>query len=322
MAPHHPHVALVTGATSGLGHSAARQLADLGYRQVFITGRTRAKVEQAAAQLSAESGKQVFAGVEVDLCEPASVSAAVAELITRGQKVDVLLLNAGMVAGAELTRTRGGVEVTFASSLIGHHQLTMGLLAAGLLAPSARIVIAGSEAARGDMPMFSIVELGAFAATHHGGDRAAAAEALIRAAPSVKYDANDAYANAKLMVAWWVRALSRKLPAGMGVYAVSPGSAPDTSALRNAGFLMKRIMLPLMKVVPGLGASTEVAAQRYLKVAAFDTTTSGEFYASKPLRATGPIQVMQHPHFHDRLNQDATWAAVVKVSGVDFPGAA
>jgi hypothetical protein len=34
------------------------------------------------------------------------------------------------------------------------------------------------------------------------------------------------------------------------------------------------------------------------------------------------MEVMRHPHFHDRANQEAAWQAVVKVSGVDLPSAA
>jgi len=30
------------------------------------------------------------------------------------------------------------------------------------------------------------------------------------------------------------------------------------------------------------------------------------------------MDAMRHPHFHDRVNQEAAWQAVVNVSGVDF----
>jgi len=30
------------------------------------------------------------------------------------------------------------------------------------------------------------------------------------------------------------------------------------------------------------------------------------------------MEAMRHPHFHDRVNQEAAWQAVVNVSGVDF----
>ena len=102
--------------------------------------------------------------------------------------------------------------------LIGHHQLTALLLRAKLLSPDARIVIASSEAARGDVPFFSYTDLPAFAAKYYQGDRTAAVEALLRSGPNVKYQPNRAFADAKLIAAWWAAALARRLPTGMAVY--------------------------------------------------------------------------------------------------------
>ncbi|MBN4668962.1 short-chain dehydrogenase, partial [Pandoraea nosoerga] len=123
--------------------------------------------------------------------------------------------------------------------LIGHHQLTVGLLNANLLSPDARIVIAGAEPARGGVPMFKYTDLPAFAAEYNRGDKTAAVEALIRNGPNVRYVPNNAYADAKLIVAWWVAALARRLPSGTAVYAVSPGAANATNVARNAGPLLK-----------------------------------------------------------------------------------
>jgi hypothetical protein len=226
-----------------------------------------------------------------------------------------------MVPGKKRVLTAAGVEAAQAP-LIGHHQLTVGLLRANLLSPNARIVIAGAEPARGDVPMFSFTDVAAFAAKHHQGDRTAAVEALLRNGPNVKYVPNRAYADAKLIIAWWVAALARRLPSGMAVYAVSPGSAPDTLASRNAGPALKWVFIPLVKLLPGMTMTPETAARRYLQASAFGTDVSGQFFASAPKKLTGPIEAMRHPHLHDRANQDAAWQAVVKVSGVDLPSPA
>ena len=58
--------------------------------------------------------------------------------------------------------------------------------------------------------MFKYTDAPAFAAKYHQGDRTAAVEALIRNGPNVKYAPNNAYADAKLIVAWWVAALARR----------------------------------------------------------------------------------------------------------------
>ncbi|MBV8750926.1 MAG: short-chain dehydrogenase, partial [Candidatus Eremiobacteraeota bacterium] len=141
-----------------------------------------------------------------------------------------------------------------------------------------------------------------------------------RSGPNVKYTPNRAFADAKLIVAWWAAALARRLPSSMAVYAVSPGSAPATNAVRNAGALTKWLLIPLTKLIPGMSQTPEKAALRYLQASAFGTDVSGQFFASPPKKLTGPIEAMRHPHFHDRASQEAAWKAVVNVSGVDGGG--
>ena len=310
-------IVLVTGATSGLGYAAARALDGEGWREIIITGRSLARIQETATLLAAEAKREVFTPLELDLDKPSSVQSALAELVRRGRPIDFLLLNAGLVGGKERVLTAAGVEACQAP-LIGHHQLTVGLLRAKMLSPNARIVISGAEPARGDVPLFSFTDVAAFAAKHHQGDRTAAVEALLRNGPNVKYDANRAYADAKLIIAWWVAALARRLPPGMAVYAVSPGSAPDTKAARNAGLALKWVFIPLVKLIPGMTQTPETAARRYLQASEFGTDVSGQFFASAPKKLTGPIEAMRHPHFHDSANQEAAWQAVVEVSGVDL----
>ena len=310
-------IALVTGTTSGLGYAAASMLAAKGYREVIVTGRSLARVQETAAQLAAETKTQVFTPLELDLNAPTSVQSALAELVKRGRPIDFLLLNAGMVPGKKRVLTAAGVEAAQAP-LIGHHQLTVGLLRANLLSPNARIVIAGAEPARGDVPLFSFTDVAALAAKHHQGDRSAAVEALVRNGPNVKYEPNRTYADAKLIVAWWAAALARRLPSGMAVYAVSPGAATDTKVVRNAGPALKYLFIPIVNLIPGMNQTPETAARRYLQASEFGTDVSGQFFASAPKKLTGPIEAMRHPHFHDRANQEAAWQAVVKVSGVDL----
>jgi NAD(P)-dependent dehydrogenase (short-subunit alcohol dehydrogenase family) len=310
--------AIVTGATSGLGFEAAAQLAERGYAKVTITGRTTARAEEARRALVAETGKDVFATLVLDLDSSASIESAAAEIVNRHDRVDTLLLNAGIVPGTQMTETVDGVEVTFASSLIGHHQLTMALLENHVLSPNARIVIAGSEAARGDIPTFKPVDLYDLAAKHRGGDLVAAAKSIIRHDKPVKFAPGNTYANTKLFVAWWAAALARRLPAGMTVNAVSPGSVPSTNADRNANFFMKRIMAPVLRHAPkrlGLAASVEVGAKRYIDATEFGPEVTGDFFASAPKKMTGPLHRVELPHVHDQASQEAAWEAVVHISG-------
>lgn len=314
-------IALVTGATSGVGYAAARLLASEGYRQIIVTGRSLGRIQETTAQLSAETKSQIFTPLELELDDPSSVWKALAELGERGQPIDFLLLNAGMVPGKKRVITAAGIEASQAP-LIGHHQLTDGLVEAGLLSPNARIVIACAEPARGGVPFFSYTDVPAFAAKYHQGDRTAAVEALLRNGPNVKYEPNRAYADAKLIIAWWTAALARRLPSGMAVYAVSPGAAADTKVVRNASPALRYLMIPLVKLIPGMNQTPETAARRYLQASEFGTDVSGQFFASAKGKFTGPIEAQLQPHLHDRASQEAAWQAVDKVSVLDFSSTA
>jgi len=311
-------IALVTGTTSGLGYAAARALAGEGWREIIVTGRTLARAQQAASELAAETKKQIFTPLALDLDKPSSVQSALAELVKRGRHIDFLLLNAGMVPFKERMITAAGIEASQAP-LIGHHQLTVGLLNANLVSPNARIVIAGAEPARGGVPFFKYTDVPAFAEKYCHGDQTAAVEALIRNGPNVKYVPNNAYADAKLIIAWWVAALARRLPSGMAVYAVSPGAATDTRVVRSAGPLLRYLFIPIANLIPGMNQTPEVAARRYLQASQFGTEVSGQFFASAYGKFSGPIVVQLQPHLLDGANQEAAWQAVVNVSGVAYP---
>lgn len=307
--------ALVTGATSGLGFEASAQLAEAGYRKVTISARTRQKAEIALAALLDRTGKDVFDYVVIDNDHLPTVEAAVAELVERDDEVDFLLLNTGVAPPKDLVRTSDGIEATVAASLIGHHVLAVRLLEKGLLGNNARIVIAGSEAARGDVPTFNPVDFGAFAAENFGGDLEAAIESQIRMEPPAQYKPGDTYATAKLFVAWWAAELADRLPSGMTVNAVSPGSTPDTDAARNAPFYMRRIMMPIFKIVPGMSHSVETGAGRYIEASTFDDTVTGNFFASKPKKMTGPLVTIEMDHVVNPEAQRALWVVTSRVAG-------
>ncbi|MCT2588459.1 SDR family NAD(P)-dependent oxidoreductase [Streptomyces sp. N2-109] len=99
-------VALVTGATSGIGLATARLLASGGHR-VFIGARSASAVEATVKELRAQ-GMEVD-GCVLDVCEPAAISAFVAAARQRYATVDVLVNNAG--------RSGGGVTADISDEL-------------------------------------------------------------------------------------------------------------------------------------------------------------------------------------------------------------
>jgi len=134
---------------------------------------------------------------------------AAAQLKERGGQIDYLLLNAGMMGSATLTRTKEGIELAAAASLVGHHVLTMQLLDDALLSPKAHIVISGSEAARGDVPMMTLTDVPEFADKHTGGDRVAAVVKMLKGEEPYVYANTPNYAHQSA----WSTPISTILPA-------------------------------------------------------------------------------------------------------------
>jgi len=108
-------VAIVTGATSGLGRAAAESIAALG-AHVCIVGRDPERTERARAEISAAAGSAVEAEV-ADLSSLAETAAFAARFAAAHDRLDVLVLNAGALTHT-YTVTHEGYESTLATHVL------------------------------------------------------------------------------------------------------------------------------------------------------------------------------------------------------------
>src|ERR1700753_84895 len=102
---HERRVVVVTGGSDGIGAAAARALVDRG-DQVVLVGRSPGKTSAGGAELGVEGHVADFARLD-------EVRELAAALRARYPRVDVLLNNAGLIAGARRTLTADGHELTF-----------------------------------------------------------------------------------------------------------------------------------------------------------------------------------------------------------------
>jgi NAD(P)-dependent dehydrogenase (short-subunit alcohol dehydrogenase family) len=123
-------VALVTGASSGLGQETARALAEHGAR-VIMTARNLPKGSDVAAGIRSSTGNSQVEVEELELGSLASIRAFAKRLLARQDTLHILVNNAGVMA-CPFAKTSDGFELQFGSNHVGHFLLTC------LLAPALR----------------------------------------------------------------------------------------------------------------------------------------------------------------------------------------
>jgi 3-oxoacyl-[acyl-carrier protein] reductase len=86
-------VALITGASQGIGHACALKLAEAG-ATVAVAARNQAKLDELVAQISAAGGKA--AAFLLDVAEEEQIKSTVKAAIAQFGKIDILVNNAGI----------------------------------------------------------------------------------------------------------------------------------------------------------------------------------------------------------------------------------
>lgn len=139
-------LAIVTGATGGLGLETAQALAAAG-AEVILAGRNPAKGSTAEARIHSryKNANTRFEGV--DLASLASVAAFAKRMLAAGRPIDILVNNAGVMALPKRQITADGFEMQLGTNYLSHFALTARLLPL-LSAAKARVVQLSSIAHR------------------------------------------------------------------------------------------------------------------------------------------------------------------------------
>jgi NAD(P)-dependent dehydrogenase (short-subunit alcohol dehydrogenase family) len=145
-------IALVTGASSGIGEATAERLAQAGYK-VFGTSRR-----------GAQAGTRSFEMLPLDVTSEESVQAAVGEVMRREGRIDLLVNNAGFgvaPAGAEES-SLDQARAIFETNFFGLVRMTRAVLPHMRRQRSGRIINIGSVLGFLPMPYGAL-----YAATKH-----------------------------------------------------------------------------------------------------------------------------------------------------------
>jgi NAD(P)-dependent dehydrogenase (short-subunit alcohol dehydrogenase family) len=198
---------VITGPTSGIG----RQIAlDLGARgaHLVLACRDEAKGGDIARAIEAHPQAGQVDVLRVDVSRHRSIESFAATCIARHPPIDVLVNNAGTIQG-ERHETADGIEVTFATNVLGYHLITRGLAEHFNTTAAPRIVVVASAFA-GDLDLTDL-------------------EFTRR-----PYDGLVAYRQSKACDRLWSWALARRLhPRGITVNVMTPGWVPNTDLSRD-----------------------------------------------------------------------------------------
>lgn len=312
----------ITGANGGLGKESCKWLVEDGYGHIFMACRTEAKAMQAREEVlqatPINQGTTITAAGGFDMNNPASIEQAVAAL-PRDQQFDVIFLQAGGVIFAPDYQTvqfdGRSFERTVFQNVLGGHATLAFLRKYDLLAPAARVIVAGGEGARGipgliDNPDFaSPRELRQYVT----GDFSAAKT----------YNPMNAIGVSKLLSALWVLKLAKLEGDHFSVIWFSPGLTYGTQGLNSASplrrWVMQNIAFRLMKLL-GRAQSPRDGARKYADCMAGTIGQNGDVIGAPSGTALGELvdQIPMNRAFSNTALQDEFWAIANEVCAWDL----
>lgn len=274
-------IALVTGATFGLGEVTARELARQGLH-VVVVGRSQQRLDEAGARIRAVVPDASLDAIVADLSVIAEAKRAALTFRAKYDRLDVLVNNAGAIYD-ERQLSRDGLELTFALNHMGYFVLTHHLLEVlektGTPARRARIVNLSSGAHQMARRGLDFEDL--------GFERR-------------RYTAMASYGASKLMNLYFTYELARRLAArgvNVTVNAAHPGAVASgfAAGYRGLGGALFRLFRPLMRT-PEKGAETQL----WLATSPQVEGVSGKYFASSREARSSAVS-------HDPAAQARLW---------------
>lgn len=295
--PQAGRLAIVTGATSGIGYEAALALAKAGAR-VIIASRNEKRGADAITSIRRE-----HAGADVqfrllDTARLSSVRKFAVDWAREQRRADILILNAGIASVPNREETEDSFERQFATNYLGHFALT------GLLLPyvepsaKSRIVEVASIAHRHARIHFDDLQL------------------------KRKYDSGEAYNQSKLAILMFGLELDRRLrAAGSPIQSIPahPGMAVTDIFRRGdrAGPVQQILGKAIFRVV---GQSAAQGALPILFAATSPNARGGEYYGPNGFREIRgyPTRAKIEPYALDREAAQHLWTVSEELTGVQY----
>ncbi len=280
---------VVTGANTGIGFETARALARKS-AHVTLACRNVEKGREAVRRILAESPDCAAFLMQLDLADLRSVEAFAARYREQHERLDLLILNAGVMI-PPASKTAQGFELQFGVNHLGHFALTGALLPLVRATEGSRVVVLSSTAATRAVMRFDDLNF-----------------------EKRGYRAWQAYGQSKLANQLFALELQRRLRAAGSsviVTAAHPGWTA-TDLQRNSGLM--RFLNRLLAMQPPQGALPT------LRAATDPEAAGGDYYGPD-----GFFQMRGYPERVDMVKQarkagDAArlWEISEKLTGVRY----
>ncbi|CAI9093371.1 OLC1v1028857C1 [Oldenlandia corymbosa var. corymbosa] len=238
--------AIITGATSGIGAETARVLAKRGVR-LILPARSIKAAEDTKARILSEFPESEIIVMHLDLSSMFSVRKFVAQFLSLGLPLHLLINNAGKFTH-EHAISEDGIEMTFATNYLGHFLLTKLLIKK--MAETAEL--SGIQG--------RIVNVSSSIHSWFSGDLIGYLRSITKSRSD--YDATRAYALSKLANVLHTKELALKLKemeANVTVNCVHPGIVRTRLTREREGLVTDLVFFlasKLLKTIPQAAATT------------------------------------------------------------------
>ena len=243
--------AVITGANTGIGFEAARVLAARGAR-VILACRDLGRAGEAAARIGAAAPGADVAVLQLDLASLASVREAAGQLRAAGERIDLLVNNAGVMM-PPYGVTADGFELQLGVNHLGHFALTGLLLDLLAGVPGARVVTVSSAAHKEGRIDFDDLQ------------------------SRRQYKRTAGYCQSKLANLMFTYELQRRL-AGSGAEAVALAAHPGLTKTHLGRYLSPVMRAYYVVAERPLGQGAARGALPVLRAATDASAHGGEFY--------------------------------------------
>lgn len=255
-------LAVITGSTEGVGYEDALALSSSGWNVVMM-GRDAQKGAESIAKIHQINPKAKVSFEKIDLADLSSIKAFASRMNSKGQAINLLINNAGVMTPPKRLETADGFELQFGTNHIGHFALTTQLLPLLQKSPAARVVTVSSVANRAGAINFDDLQ------------------------SKSSYNPMKAYSQSKLanlMFALELQRQSEKHGWGITSMAAHPGVSRTklliTGAGRWSGPGIMRTFLPFLFQPPAQGALPTLYA------ATSPDATGGVYYGPNKMGET------------------------------------